>query len=113
MRGNATQIRVHYKGDSDDFIVFAESGQAVQDWKKDRSIPLAQVVDSFKVFVTHNHGNQGTLDTAAKGTLEAEFGSSKEEDVIIQILEKGNIIESENSGRDGVKNVSSGGTVAH
>jgi len=53
MRGNATQIRVHYKGDSDDFIVFAESGQAVQDWKKDRSIPLAQVVDSFKIFVTH------------------------------------------------------------
>lgn len=43
----------------------------------------------------HSHGNQGTLDTAAKGTLEAEFGSSKEEDVIIKILEKGNIIESE------------------
>jgi hypothetical protein len=43
----------------------------------------------------NSHGNQGTLDTAAKGTLEAEFGSSKEEDVIIQILEKGNIIESE------------------
>lgn len=53
MRGNATQIRVHFKGDSDDFIVFAESVQAVEDWKKDRSIPLAQVVDSFKVFVTH------------------------------------------------------------
>lgn len=43
----------------------------------------------------HSHGNQGTLDSAAKGTLEAEFGSAKEEDAIIQILEKGNIIESE------------------
>lgn len=42
-----------------------------------------------------SHGNQGTLDAAAKGSLEAEFGSAKEEDVIIQILEKGNIIESE------------------
>jgi hypothetical protein len=41
------------------------------------------------------HGNQGTLDSAAKGTLEAEFGSAKEEDAITQILEKGNIIESE------------------
>ena len=84
----------------------------------------------------NSHGNQGTLDTAAKGTLEAEFGSSKDEDVIIKILEKGNIIESEvrlsllaslhlrlnehqltymsqNSGRDGVKNVSAGGAVAH
>jgi hypothetical protein len=84
----------------------------------------------------NSHGNQGTLDAAAKGTLEAEFGSSKEEDVIIKILEKGNIIESEvrlslpasvhprfnehqlicisqNSGRDGVKNISGGGAVAH
>lgn len=93
-----------------------------------------------KLYMANNcinsHGNQGTLDAAAKGALEAEFGSSKDEDVIIKILEKGNIIESEvrlgllahlhlrlnehrlthmsqNSGRDGVKNVSAGGTVAH
>ena len=113
MRGNSTQTKCHYKGASEDFIVFVESIKAVEDWKKDKSVPLAQVVDSFKIFVTHQHGNQGTLDSAAKGVLETEFGTSKEEDAVIQILEKGNLIETEASGRDGVKNISGGGSVAH
>ena len=45
--------KVHYKGTEDDFIVFVESAKAVQDWKEDRSIPLAQVVNGWKIFVTH------------------------------------------------------------
>ena len=53
MRGNSTQVRCHYKGESEDFIVFVESTKAVEEWKKDKSVPLAQVVDSFKIFVTH------------------------------------------------------------
>lgn len=35
------------------------------------------------------HGSQGVMDTASHGTLEAEFGTHKEEDVVQQILEKG------------------------
>ena len=40
-------------------------------------------------------GTQGIMDTASKGTLEGEFGTSREEDVVQQILEKGSIIETE------------------
>ena len=53
MRGNDAQVKVHYKGNEDDFIIFVDSAQAVQDWKKDSSVPLAQVVSGWKVFVTH------------------------------------------------------------
>jgi hypothetical protein len=53
VRGEGTQIRVHYKGKEDDFIVFAEGTEEVKKWKGDKSIPLAQVVNSFKIFVTH------------------------------------------------------------
>lgn len=53
MRGNGPTTKVHYKGSSDDFIVIVESEQAVKNWIGDRSIPLAQVVDGFKIFVTH------------------------------------------------------------
>lgn len=53
MKGNAQQTKVHFKGKDDDFIVFADSKEAVQNWKKDSSVPLAQVVSGFKVFVTH------------------------------------------------------------
>lgn len=35
------------------------------------------------------------LDGASKGQLEAEFGTSKDDDVVAQIIEKGNIVESE------------------
>ena len=52
-RGNAQQTIVHYKGNNDDFIVFVESPDAVANWRKDKSTPLAQVVNGWKVFVTH------------------------------------------------------------
>ena len=52
-RGEANQIKVHYKGKDEDFLVFVDDAKAAKDWKSDKSIPLAQVVSSFKVFVTH------------------------------------------------------------
>ncbi|KAF2719859.1 shwachman-Bodian-diamond syndrome protein [Polychaeton citri CBS 116435] len=112
-RGNAPQTKVHLKGSTDDFIVFVDSAQAVKEWKQDKSVPLAQVVSGFKIFVTHKHGNQGTLDGASKGTLEDEFGTSRDEDVVTQILERGTIVETEESGRGGDKNITQGPSVAH
>lgn len=44
--------------------------------------------------MVYRHGNQGILDTASKGSLESEFGTSRDDDVVKQILEKGNIVES-------------------
>ncbi|EMF14425.1 RNA binding protein [Sphaerulina musiva SO2202] len=113
MRGNDPQTKVHYKGSNDDFVIIVESAQAVQDWKKDSSIPLSQVVAGWKVFVTHKQGNTGILDTASKGSLEDEFGTSNEDEVVKQILEKGHIIETGSAARDGVKNVTQGPMVGH
>lgn len=53
MRGNVLQTKVHYRGQEDDFVIFVVDPQSVRDWLKDKSIPLAQVVDGWKVFVTH------------------------------------------------------------
>lgn len=53
VRGNATQIKVHHQGKDEDFIIFVDSKEAVQNWKKDRSIPLAQVVSGFKILTSH------------------------------------------------------------
>jgi hypothetical protein len=41
------------------------------------------------------HGKQGVLNTASNSQLENEFGTKKEEDVVKQILEKGDIQTSE------------------
>ncbi|PSS27913.1 hypothetical protein M430DRAFT_131909 [Amorphotheca resinae ATCC 22711] len=103
-RGEANQVKVHYKGADEDFVVFLDDQKAYQDWKKDKSIPLAHFVSSFKVFVTHRHGAQGTFDGASHATLENEFGTHDEDEVIKQVLEKGSIQESEFPERVGTKN---------
>jgi hypothetical protein len=54
-RGNAPQTKVVYKGSEEDFIVFVDSAADLQKWKSDCTIPLAQVVSGFKVFVTHKY----------------------------------------------------------
>lgn len=54
-RGNVNQAKVLYQGSSDDFIVFIDSVQDLEKWKKDSSIPLAQVINGWKVFCTHKY----------------------------------------------------------
>ena len=88
-RGNTSVTKVFYKGNTDDFIVFVESPEDLDAWKRDRSIPLAQVVNSFKIMLTHKHGAQGQMDGASKASLENEFGTSHEDEVIMKILEQG------------------------
>ncbi|KAI9682977.1 MAG: hypothetical protein M1829_006413 [Trizodia sp. TS-e1964] len=112
-RGNAPQCKVHFAGKTDDFIVYAESAAAVTQWKSDRSIPLPQVLNGYSVFVTHKHGAQGIMDTASKATLENEFGTSNEDEVVIKILEGGSVQESENGERQGIKNESQGARAGH
>lgn len=53
MRGNAATTRVHYKGSEDDYVIFVDSPESAYEWRKDKSIPLAQVVNGWKIFVTH------------------------------------------------------------
>lgn len=52
-RGQAQQVKVHYKGKDDDFVIFIEDAKAAQAWRTDKSISLVQIVSAFKVFVTH------------------------------------------------------------
>ena len=51
-RGNGESTKVVYKGKSDVFVVIVEDIEELENWKTDSSIPLARVVDGWKVFVT-------------------------------------------------------------
>ncbi|KAJ0341162.1 hypothetical protein COL922a_002616 [Colletotrichum nupharicola] len=113
VRGEAQQTKVHYKGANDDFLIFVEDPELHKKWKGDKSVPLAHFVSSFKIFVTHKQGAQGTYDAASKASLENEFGTHVDEDVIKQILEKGDTQNVEFPDRQGPKNDSQGGMVAH
>lgn len=112
-RGETIQTKVHFKGKEDDYVVFVDDVDTYKKWQSDKSVPMAHFVSSFQVFQTHNQGTQGTYDTAAKGTLQNEFGSSVVEDVIKMILEKGTLQASEMPERQGSKNDSKGPMVSH
>ncbi|KAK9625890.1 hypothetical protein V6Z98_005956 [Aspergillus fumigatus] len=89
MRAKEPSSKVFYKGNSDDFIVFVDDPAALKNWKNDRSIPLSDVVNGFKIFVTHRHGSQGVLDGASNASLDNEFGTHNIDDCIVKILERG------------------------
>ncbi|RFU23703.1 hypothetical protein B7463_g12633, partial [Scytalidium lignicola] len=112
-RGEAHQTKVHFKGKDEDFIVFVDDIEIARKWRKDKSIPLAQVVSSFQVFSTNKHGAQGPFDAASNATLENEFGTHKEEEVIKLVLEKGTIQETIEPERQGFKNDSQGAMANH
>jgi hypothetical protein len=54
-RGGAHMTRVHYKGKNDDFFVFLDSVEDYKKWLTDSTVPLAQVVNTFKIFCTHKY----------------------------------------------------------
>ncbi|CAM1507259.1 Fc.00g069000.m01.CDS01 [Cosmosporella sp. VM-42] len=112
-RGETTQTKVHYKGNSDDFLVFIDDVETYKQWLSDKSIPMTHFVSSFQIFLTHKQGTQGTFDTASKSSLASEFDTESLDDAIKIILEKGTVSTSEMPGRQGTKNDSMGGTVAH
>jgi len=113
MRGQASITKVHLAKSEEDFIILVESAAAVKKWKSDKTTPLADVVAGFKVFTTNKQGAQGVLDTAGKGLLENSFGTSNEDAVIAEILEKGSVQEGEGDVRQGIKNESQGTFSGH
>ncbi|KFZ11915.1 hypothetical protein V501_04491 [Pseudogymnoascus sp. VKM F-4519 (FW-2642)] len=103
-RGTGVQSKVHYKGSTDDYVVFVEDPAMLKKWRGDKTIALVEVVDAFKVFTTGKQGAQGELNTASKSQLENEFGTSKEDDVIQKILQEGTVQETEATARQGITN---------
>ncbi|KAI2614638.1 shwachman-Bodian-diamond syndrome protein [Hypoxylon fragiforme] len=110
-KGEATQVKVHFKGKDEDFIIFVDDIETYKKWKTDKSTPMAHFISTFQIFVTHKQGAQGQMDGASKATLENEFGVSKEEEVIKKILEGGSIQEAEFPAHSGPKNDAQQGSI--
>ncbi|KAJ5190238.1 uncharacterized protein N7498_009223 [Penicillium cinerascens] len=107
-RANETTSKIFYKGKSEDFVVFVDDLEILKKWRNDRSIALADVLNGWKIFVTHSHGAQGVLDTASNAALENEFGTKNEDECMIKILEGGEFQTNTAREREGSKNDSKG-----
>ena len=83
--------RVIYKSDpmsTDEYIVIVDP-EAYVSWKNgDKTIPLAEVVDSFQI-LSSGQGQQGIMGQISKQQMDAVFGTTKEDEAIIKVLEHG------------------------
>ncbi|KAL4913770.1 ribosome maturation protein [Aspergillus aurantiobrunneus] len=108
MRANEPSNKMFYKGKSDDFIVFVENASTLKKWREDSTVPLSDVVDGWKIFVTHKHGSQGVYDGASKASLDNEFGTHNDEECVRKILENGELQAYTQRERGGNTNVQNG-----
>jgi ribosome maturation protein Sdo1 len=58
-------------------------------YKKDKSIALANVVDSFDVLKYELPGRSGKMVMPSKSEIEEVFGTTKEDEVVKFMLEHG------------------------
>ncbi|KAF8414408.1 DUF1960-domain-containing protein [Boletus edulis BED1] len=83
--------KVVYKPDTqstDEFMIIVKPVE-YKKWKSgETTIPLAEIVDSFEIFHS-SQGSQGYLGRPSKQQLENTFGTSKDVDVVLAMLEKG------------------------
>uniref|UniRef100_A0A1D1ZBD3 SDO1-like protein C21C3.19 n=1 Tax=Anthurium amnicola TaxID=1678845 RepID=A0A1D1ZBD3_9ARAE len=83
------ETRVIYKpkNSREEFFVFVYP-EEVMKWRKDKSIPLTEVVQTFDVF-ENARGSEGKSGRPSKQTLENTFNTSNDTEIINHILEHG------------------------
>ncbi|KAB5546832.1 ribosome maturation protein [Coniochaeta sp. 2T2.1] len=109
MSRGAQLTRVHYEGTNDDYYVLLDNVDDYKKWLTDKSVPLAEVVSSFKIFCKHKRGNQGMYDAASNADLDNEFGTHVDSEVIDKILRQGVLAEGQIAERHVSKNDVNGG----
>lgn len=63
MRGENASSKIFYKGKSDDFIIFIEDVDTLRKWKTDSTVPLSDVINGWKIFVTHKYASPTYFST--------------------------------------------------
>lgn len=88
-----SQTRAFYRGNKEDFIVFLDDIDALEQYKTDTTVPLSQVVGNFDVYKSFTGGSSGMLEKASNQELSEEFGdfNSVVDDIIPKIIKNGQI----------------------
>ncbi|CAG8635765.1 16949_t:CDS:2 [Cetraspora pellucida] len=82
--------RVTFKstdGGREEFFIFADPDMVLK-WRKDKTIPLVDVVQFFEVY---NGGKEGIAGHPSNQKLENTFGTTNDMEIIQQILQNGTV----------------------
>lgn len=91
---------------TDEYIVLVNPETYVSWRNGDKTIPLADVVDSFQIF-SSGQGSQGILGQLSKQEMSTVFGTTNMDDAIVKLLETGHLqagtLKSNELGRSSAK----------
>jgi ribosome maturation protein Sdo1 len=83
--------RVIYKADNgEEFFVFANPFM-VEKWRKDRTVPLTDVVQTFDVFTVDSGGNQGIATRPSAQRIANAMNVETVDDAVRFIVENGTV----------------------
>jgi len=74
------------------YFIYVSDQEMVEKWKKDKSVPMVDVVESFDVFEIPQGGNTGHVDRPSRQELHSVFGTSDEHEIIAKILNEGHAL---------------------
>jgi len=77
-------------GDRPSTMVLMVNEEMLKKYKKDKSIPLAEVVDSFDV-LKYEMGSSGQLNRPSKAEIKEAFGTTNEDEIVQIMLNKGSL----------------------
>ncbi|KAJ1511809.1 hypothetical protein HMI54_000487 [Coelomomyces lativittatus] len=75
----------------EEYFVVVNEGMT-EKWRKDKSIPLVDVVQSFDIFERSRGGNEGEIVHARKNQLRDVFETEHTTDILERILKDGTIL---------------------
>ncbi|KAL1922096.1 uncharacterized protein VTP21DRAFT_10738 [Calcarisporiella thermophila] len=92
MSNSNQAVRIIYKDHDSgrEFFVYANPGMA-EKYRKDKTIPLVEVLQSDKVFDVDQGGNTGQASSPPNSTLENTFGTKDRWSIAQRIVEEGDI----------------------
>eukprot|EP01097_Dermamoeba_algensis_P009622 TRINITY_DN684_c0_g1_i2.p1 TRINITY_DN684_c0_g1~~TRINITY_DN684_c0_g1_i2.p1 ORF type:complete len:110 (-),score=21.52 TRINITY_DN684_c0_g1_i2:199-528(-) len=76
---------------NEEFLILVHDTMPLK-WRKDRSIPLTEVVEGFEIFQTEGKGHNGRTYRPNHDLLKNSFGTSNETEMIERILLEGELL---------------------
>ncbi|EPZ33057.1 hypothetical protein ROZALSC1DRAFT_29269 [Rozella allomycis CSF55] len=82
----------HHHGTQEEFFVLVNP-DSLEKWRKDKTIPLVEVVESFDVFTIASGGHTGISDRPSKQMLAKYFETENTTEIIQKILQSGEVVK--------------------
>lgn len=71
-------------------MVLMVDSESYEKYKKDSSVPIAEVVDSFDV-LKYDQGKSGHLDRPSQAEIKDTFGTTNENEIVEFMLKNGQL----------------------